>query len=235
MFAERVLGEAEALVGRLAERARGEGGMLRVGMIDAASLYVLPGVVQAYRAAHPAVDLVLHVDTSTELMRRLRGFELDLVFAVGPPDDDSEGVEVDREPLHLYAPPGAQADPRNPATDWALYPTGSRTRAAVDEGLARLGIRPRVMLESGNPEVLRQMVVLGLGWSVLPRAVAERGTGPRLERGAQVGERRLFGIRRWGAPPNPRSDAFLELAAAEGRRRAGADSTQRRRSGAARP
>jgi DNA-binding transcriptional LysR family regulator len=217
-FAERVLAEAGELRERLAALAGGEAGSLRVGMIDAASLYVLPGAIRRYRSAHPDVELELRVDTSSSLMAQLRAFELDVVFAVGPADADFVGIEVLREPLHLYAPPGT-VDPSRPPADveWALYEGGSRTRGLIDEGLARLAIRPRVSLESGNPQVLRQVVELGLGWSVLPPGVAEDARAIEVAgaavRGPQVAERALVAMRRSGAPPHPRVAALLRLAA----------------------
>ena len=215
-FADGVLAEASALRGRLAARAGGEAGALRVGMIDAASLYVLPEVIRDYRAAHPRVELHLRVDTSAALVAALRAFELDVVFAIGPADADLDGVEVLREPLHLYAPPGAVDASAPPAdAEWALYEPGSRTRALIDAGLARLGVRPRLSLESANPQVLRQMVELGLGWSVLPPGVAE-GDGAHLagggRRGPRVAERVLVAMRRASAPADPRVDALLRLA-----------------------
>jgi DNA-binding transcriptional LysR family regulator len=210
-FAERLLAEAGELQERLDARARGEQGNLRVGMIDAASLYVLPDVIQRYRGLYPQVRLSLYVDTSGELIRRLRAFDLDLVFAVGPPDEDLLACEVSREPLYLCAPPGKHAGDLDPEADWVLYPEGSRTRAVIDRGLARLGIRPRVALESHNPEVLRQMVALGLGWSVLPLNVAEEAGALAMERGSEpVAERALVGLRR--TDDNPRADTFLALA-----------------------
>lgn len=215
-FADRVLAEAGALRQRLAARADGAAGSLRVGMIDAASLYVLPEVIRDYRAAHPRVELHLRVDTSGALVAALRAFELDVVFAIGPADADLDGIEVLREPLHLYAPPGT-ADASAPPADaeWALYEPGSRTRAIIDAGLTRLGIRPRVSLESANPQVLRQLVELGLGWSVLPPGVAEVADGRLMgggTRGPRVAERALVAMRRASAPPDPRVDALLDLA-----------------------
>jgi len=208
-FAERVAAQVEALREQLGERARGERGTLRVGMIDAASLYVLPGVVRDFGTRFPGVDLRLSVDTSGALLDRLRHFDLDLAFVVGPADSDLWGVEVEREPLCLYAPRGSPGDPAD--SDWALYPRGQRTRGLIDAGLAALGIKPRVTLESHNPEVLRQMVALGLGWSVLPPPVVERGADA-LPRGQPIAERVLVGVRRADAPSHPRRDAFLELA-----------------------
>lgn len=214
-FAERVLAEAGELRDRLAARAGGETGALRVGMIDAASLYVLPDVIRGYRDQHPGVDLQLRVDTSSALVTGLRAFELDIVFAIGPADADLVGVEVLREPLHLYAPPGTRdADAPPAGADWALYEPGSRTRGLIDAGLARRGIRPRISLESANPQVLRQMVELGLGWSVLPPGVAEADEASGVRRGPQVAERVLVAMRRAGAPTQPRVDALLELAMA---------------------
>lgn len=210
-FAEQLLAESAQLQERLGARARGEQGSLRVGMIDAASLYVLPDVIQRYRRTHPNVSLSLYVDTSSELIRRLRAFDLDLVFVVGPPEDDLLAEEVSREALYLYAPPGGNADAFDPEADWVLYPEGSRTRAVIDGGLARLGIQPRVTLESHNPEVLRQMVALGLGWSVLPLDVAEDPDAAVMERRNEpVAERTLVGLRR--TMENPRAEAFLAMA-----------------------
>jgi DNA-binding transcriptional LysR family regulator len=94
-FAEETLAGADALLRRLDAIRNGEGGNLRVGMIDAASLYVLPEVVRRYREAHPGVDLKLAVDTSDALLHRLRAFELDLAFVVGPvADADFSAAEV---------------------------------------------------------------------------------------------------------------------------------------------
>ncbi|MDA1010095.1 MAG: LysR family transcriptional regulator [Chloroflexi bacterium] len=210
-FATDVLGRtAEFCAWADAYRA-GTQGTLTVGMIDAASLYALPGAVRTFRAAHPDVRLQLVVDTSGVLVERLRRYELDLAFVVSPVDGDLESVEIGREPLHIYTPPGVSPVASAGDAEWVLYPQGSHTRQQIDEGLARLGIVPRVALESHNPQVLRQMVELGLGWGVLPPAVV--GEGPLIQR-EQVAERSLLGVRRAGRAEDPRVSAFLQVAMA---------------------
>jgi DNA-binding transcriptional LysR family regulator len=70
-----------------------------------------------------------------------------------------------------------------------------------------------VILESGNPQVLRQMVVLGMGWSVLPRAVAEvEGVRLRRPRGGPLAARDVCVARHRSRSEDPRAAAFLELA-----------------------
>ena len=211
-FAEEALAGADALRRRLDLLRNGEGGTLSVGMIDAASLYVLPEVVRCYREAHSSVDLKLVVDTSSELLRRLRAFELDVAFVVGPVQEaDLSSTEVLSEPLHVYAPPQDAGDPRS--ARWVLYPEGSRTRRIIDAAFAQAGIEPSVTLESGNPAVLRQMVAMGLGWSVLPPAVAEDEAGlATMRRGERLAERPLHAARRRESQPDARVEAFLSLA-----------------------
>lgn len=207
-FASEVLGRTAEFRAWVESYREGGAGTLTVGMIDAASLYALPDAVREFRDAHPEVRLQLIVDTSSALVERLQRYELDLAFVVAPVTGEFDAVEVGREPLHIYAPTGDERPVEE--ADWVLYPAGSHTRQQIDEGLARLGVVPRVTLESHNPQVLRQMVELGFGWSVLPPAVA--GDGPRLRQGRQVAVRTLLGLRRQGAVPDPRAEAFLGAA-----------------------
>jgi DNA-binding transcriptional LysR family regulator len=209
-FAEEILGHAEALERWLAAYRQGRAGSLRVGMIDAASLYVLPAAVRQFRNQHPDVELQLTVDRTAILLDQLRRSALDLAFVVGPVTEQFTATELREEPLYLYGPPDATAPE---AGDWVLYPTGRQTRALIDEGLARRAIRPRVTLESDSPDVLRQLVALGLGWSVLPEGVAEAGPQP-LQRFSDepIAQRTLLALRRTGVEADPRVDAFLELA-----------------------
>lgn len=213
LAAAEVLDRLDALRDRIEAGARGEAGTLRVGMIDAASLYLLPEAIRAYHEAHPSVDLRLVVDTSEELLRRLRGFDLDVAFVVGPPDDDLSAVAIVEEELHLYRSAASPLEARD--AEWALYPAASRTRQLIEEALAREGIRPRVTLESANPEILRQMVALGLAWSVLPAAVAESGRAVLVRaREAALVSRTLVAVRRLTAPPDARVEALVALATA---------------------
>lgn len=217
-FARRVLGEAREIGDRLARGRDGDAGELRVGMIDAASLYVLPQAVRGFRDAHPGVTLRLEVAASALLLERLREHALDLVFVTGPLEErDLVRETIQEEPLYLYAPPGFRGQVEE--LDWVLYPQGSRTRSAIDAALLERGIVPRVMLESGNPQVLRQMVLLGLGCSVLPAAVAETGDVKlRRRRGGAIATRSLLAVFRRSNVADPRVEAFVETARTRGRR-----------------
>jgi DNA-binding transcriptional LysR family regulator len=162
------------------------------------------------------VDLRLTVAPSGQLLRAVRGGELDLAVVVRPPvlPHGLDTTDLVEEELRVYAPEDAPR--RRRATDWgpwAMYPEGSTTRTIIERALRRAGARWEVVSESDNPEVLRQMVRLGFGWAVLPRSEAETGPSTlRPYRQEPIAARQLVFVRRSEAPYDPRADAFVELA-----------------------
>src|SRR5690606_30177284 len=83
-FASDVLGHAAELRAWLEAYREGDAGTISVGMIDAASLYVLPGAIQGFRERCPDVQLRLLVDSSEVLLDQLANFDLDLAFVIAP-------------------------------------------------------------------------------------------------------------------------------------------------------
>lgn len=211
-----VLAHAQAVVAATRELARwaadrrsGRAGRLRVGMIDAAAVHHFPAALRAFREARPGLDLRLTVAPSGPLLDALRRADLDLAVCVDP-DRPVEGLAfapVGDEPLAVYGPP--DAGPRDAWGPWVTFPTGSHTRSVVGRALAARGVDFEVVAESHQPEVLREMVRLGLGWTVLPVAQAESGPdGLRPVDARPVAVRRLVVARRVDAVPDPAADAL---------------------------
>ena len=202
-YADQVLGRTNDLLRWLEGWERGEVGTLRVGMIDTAGLYTLPAGLSRLRREHSAIDLQLVVADSGDLLSMLDDYRIDLAFVVGPAGPRYNSTPITTDRLHIYSPTG-------PAPEgWALYPPGSRTRLLVDQGLAQLGIRPLVALESANPTVLRQMAVLGYARTVLPRQMAE--AGDVLTEGPLVALRGIAGVWRGDADLDPRAQKLMSM------------------------
>jgi DNA-binding transcriptional LysR family regulator len=176
-------------------------------MIDAAATIHCAPALRRFRAERPQVDLRLQVSPSGELLRELGSARLDLVVCVAPAvlPEGVAWVPLLAEDLAVYAPPG----PTRAWGPWVTYPTGSQTRELVLDALRRAGRPVTVVAESHQPEVLAQMVALGLGWSVLPEAQVER-SGVELRRvGREAFVRRsLIVARRADAPSDPTTDAL---------------------------
>ena len=168
--ARQVLALTRDLVDWSGRVRSGRQGRIRLGMIDVAVVVHFPEIVAAFRTERTDVRLTLSVAPSAELLAGLRDGELDLVVCVEPAVHPP-GLEIEplrREPLVVMAPHGATIGA--PATwgPWLTFPGNSHTRQLVVGALAAIGAPTTIAAESHQPDVLMQMVRLGLGWTVLP-------------------------------------------------------------------
>ncbi|MGB5062371.1 MAG: LysR family transcriptional regulator substrate-binding protein, partial [Candidatus Competibacter sp.] len=126
----------------------------------------------------------------------LRG-EVDLAVITLPPQVEPplEALLLWPDPLtavasstHPLAKPGAVKLERLGQYPAILPGEATFTRQLIEEGLARLGVTPLVAFSTNYLETIKMMVVVGLGWSVLPRTMRDRELvelnidGLRLER-----------------------------------------------------
>ena len=210
--ARRVVAETRDLARWAETRRSGSAGTVRLGTIDAVAVHHRAAAIRRHRRVSPDLDLRLTVAPSGALLDSLRVGDLDLVVCVesADPPVGIDTVICLEEPLHAYAPDGAAVGA--PATwgPWVTYPDGSHTRSVIAAGLIAVGAPFEVVAESNQPDVLREMVRLGMGWAVLPEAQAEAGV-ESLERVRRlpIGVRRLVVARRSGAP----ADAAVEALA----------------------
>ncbi len=209
--ASPVLDHARHVIGltgdlsRWAQRtSHGDVGRARIGMIDVGAVNHYPGVLHQFREAHPELQLHLSVEPSGVLLEHLVGGRLDLVVCVEP-HEPIPGVETRAlltEQLAIYRPSTAPLGNSSQWGPWVLFPSGSHTRRIISSALRGLGSPLEVMAESHQPEVLREMVLLGLGWTVLPVVQAETADRP-LHRGRILTERTLVSAIRSGSVLDP--------------------------------
>lgn len=209
--ARQVLALTADLAGWAERMSDGSAGRVRLGMIDAAAVVHFADVLATFREARPDVELHLRVDPSGALVDALATGTIDLAVCVAPPTP-APGITTTlllTEDLTVHGPPGTVVG--DPATwgPWVLFPAGSHTRAVIEDRLARLGARLDVVAESHQPDVLREMVRLGTGWTVLPASQAGSGERPLAE-GPTIAERDLVLARRAGPIPDPAVDALAD-------------------------
>ena len=214
-YARRVIADTRDLSRWVDDLRGGRAGRLRAGMIDAAAITHFPEQIRAFRRDSSEVDLTLVVAPSAELFERLRRGDLDVVVAVEPesPSRDLDVVRVVEEELVVVPPEGVAIGDASQWGPWVLFPTGSHTRAVIERELRRRGAPVEVVAESHQPEVLREMARLSMGWTVLPAA---HPSGAGVARGAAgrpvvLTTRRLVVARASARAAHPAVDRFVDL------------------------
>ena len=149
-------------------------GRLSIAVVSTAK-YFLPRVLGTFCSRYPDIDASLVVLNRDGVVERLQRNLDDLYVMSQPPAD----MELDDRvflgnPLVLIAPAGhpMAAEVHVTAADLAresfvLRERGSGTRMACDRHFRVLEIRPRIRLELGSNEAVKQAVAGGLGLGVV--------------------------------------------------------------------
>lgn len=227
---ERILAALEDLSREAAELREGQAGRLVVGASTTVGEYLLPEVIGRYRSAHPGVELRAEIANTARVVERVRSGEIDLAFVGEEVDDPAlETLPFAQDEIVAVAsakhPLAARRSVR-PAdlaeADLIAREAGSATRRTAETCLGRLGVRPRVVMELGSNEAVKQVVLRGLGVGLLSRrAVAAEVRGRRLRVLRIAGFRcirTLSVVHRRGKALTRAEEAFLAMVLPRGKR-----------------
>jgi DNA-binding transcriptional LysR family regulator len=144
-------------------------------------LYVFPPLLKAFRKEHPAVEVKLMPGATPRLIRQLRTGAADLGLLTLPIDEPNlVSVPVMREELLLVTAPTHPLSKRKHVTPrdligqpFVLFEAGSNSRKAIEAFFVREQIAPKVVTETENVEIIKALVMVGMGIAIIPyQAVA---------------------------------------------------------------
>jgi len=151
-----------------------KGGRVAIAVTSTAE-YFAPGLLAAFRRAQADVRVRLLVDNRAQVTRLLIANEVDLAIMGRPPLDlDAESVNFAPHPLVIIAgadhPLAGRA--RLSINELAgetliVRESGSGTRSAMEAFFSQHAVKPRIGMEMGSNEAIKQAVVAGLGISFI--------------------------------------------------------------------
>ncbi len=172
--AARILAEVDAIDYNI-QTARGHlAGRLRLSVVSTAK-YVMPYFLADFMHRHPAVDLTMDVTNKRHVVTSLEENAVDFAMVSVLPDH----LKLDRVPLmknKLYLVGGTRdrgAGRPGSLRTLGNFPLlfrepGSATRAAMTRYLTERKIPTNKRIELTSNEALKQAIVAGLGYSVMP-------------------------------------------------------------------
>ncbi|MDA3649767.1 LysR family transcriptional regulator [Saccharopolyspora indica] len=198
----------------------GNRGQVRIAALPSLAAILLPPVVSAYRAAHPAVELSISDAMSDEVLQQVRAGVVDLavtVVAEPLPDLHVKPIATDRfccvfPPQHRFAAQRGLSWSNLAGEPHIAFDPSSSIRQHAERAFAAAKIRPDVVLESSNISTVAGLVAAGLGVAVVPGLVLPLVAFAGLEHRAldePVISRRIAVVRNPHRPLAAASKAFM--------------------------
>lgn len=189
-YAKRILGEAEGLRERLAGTDAAARGPVRAAAATQAFVHLFAPLFESFMRRHPAVELTFRTTVATEqTVADILNGAADVGFAslavyspglrVTPLFEDELVLAFGR--AHRLAGRASVAPEELERERLILFERGASIRRATDEFFNRVGLEPRLALESNDTYFVKLMVEHGMGVALLPAwAVREEAATGRL-------------------------------------------------------
>ena len=188
-FVEQMLIDAGNIRRVADELGKRESGELVIATTHTQARYVLPAIIAAFRKAFPAVHLVLHQSSPAEIARMLVDGRADIGIAT---EALASEAELETFPYHRWhhaviLPLGhALADKTSLSlADLAAFPLityqqGFTGRPAIDRAFEEAGLKPDIVLEAIDADVIKAYVALGMGIGIVAALAVEPAREPDL-------------------------------------------------------
>jgi LysR family transcriptional regulator, low CO2-responsive transcriptional regulator len=174
VYARRIVSTLKDAEDAAARLQRLEVGTLTIGMVSTAK-YFLPRLLAEFQHEHEGVEIKLAVGNREQLVKMLHGNEVDIAIMGRPPKELATRAEPFAAHPHVFVAPidHPLLKVGHPTVDnlrpygFILREPGSGTRAAMEQFLDKSRMEPRVVMEMGSNETIKQAVMAGMGISFL--------------------------------------------------------------------
>lgn len=158
-------------------------GALSIGAAESLCVTRLPKLIKAYRERFPEVELTIRFGSTADFLVMLKNNSLDIALVLEPEEIQGEYTCADKitEPMAILSPPNhplARKDGITPEDlgheTLILTEKSCGYRKLLDRMLSQANIQPVSLIETGNVQAIKHLVMCGLGIAFLPRsAIAE--------------------------------------------------------------
>jgi DNA-binding transcriptional LysR family regulator len=174
VYARKILATVKDAEDAAARLQRAETGVLTIGFVSTAK-YFMMNLIAEFRRSHPGVDVQLALGNRDQLVSMLQNSEVDIAVMGRPPKEMQTRPEPFAAHPHVFV-----ASPDHPlaqrgrlqvedlrAFDFIVREPGSGTRAAMQKFFEETYVEPRLKIQLGSNETIKQAVMAGLGLGFL--------------------------------------------------------------------
>jgi LysR family hydrogen peroxide-inducible transcriptional activator len=228
--AVRVLDEVDAALREAKDAGELLRGTLRLGVLPTIAPYLLPGVLAEFAGRFPGVEVIVHEDTTGQLLKLLLSCEIEFALASHPIEDERLHVdELFAEELLLALPPGHPLNRKRTirvadleGERFILMKDGHCLGDQVLGFCERREMRPNISFRSAQLETIQSLVCAGLGVSLIPAMATDQERHDRPEYRSLASpkpHRQIVAVWPRQRPTGRAAGEFLKIVSAQFKRR----------------
>lgn len=153
---------------------------LRTGKLSVSAVgpFHVTEMLAAFNEGYPGVELAVKLGNSSEVLGDLFAYRCDVaVLAYHDEDDQLLTLPYRSHPVAIFAHRGHRLASKQSITlaelegePMLVRESGSTTRRSFDQALVAAQVKPRIVMEIGSREAIREAVIRGLGLSYVSTA-----------------------------------------------------------------
>jgi len=147
-------------------------GRVTIGTGATACIHLLPTLLKDLKHDYPALDVNVRTGNTADMVKAVEENRLDLALVTLPAAGRNLAITpLCKQDFVLITSVQHNANPiQNIAKlPLVLFESGSSTRLLIDNWFLQQGLRPQPIMELGSIEAIKEMVIAGLGCSLIPR------------------------------------------------------------------
>lgn len=167
---QKQMAQARISLGSLDRNPRGH---LRIGCTPSASQFILPTVLREFKDSFPLYSITVVPGETTETLAALENGTVDVAICVKPAETSRINVRplFQDELMFLVSPlhPWSHQPPKQSdfsQQTFILLNRNSLTFEMVNDYFMKLNIRPKSIIELGNPGAITELVKVGVGIAI---------------------------------------------------------------------
>ena len=182
--ASRILGGVREIYQSIEELKGLDRGSVALGASTTPGIYILPSILGRYKRRYPQIELLYQIADTQQIEQMVLLNQLDFGVVGGHLVEQELRIEsyltdelilvVDMN--HPFAKRENITPEMLQSVSFILRPKGSATRKVIDEAFEKQGLALNVIMELRDPESVKQMVIAGLGATIVSKYAVQRET-----------------------------------------------------------
>jgi len=158
---------SELSLGALAGKA---GGKVSIGAVSTAK-YFVPNAIAAFSKLHPKIEMKLSIGNRETIRRAVYDYEMDIAIMGRPPSDAEFEIQLIGDHPHIMIASSQHPLARRSGLSaldlcddvFITREVGSGTRLLMEALFEATNLQPKIGMEMGSNETIKQAVIAGLG------------------------------------------------------------------------